>query len=380
MATTIKKPEEIREILAKACERREMLILATPFLRFESTFLALEAAELHVLATMGREDATYGLRGPDLTMRFPDGLGFFEAPVEALGVDLREGRRTVRLALPKVLRENDQRVGYRVERVGRVAVTFATPGNNIHTSSLVDLSISGAKLHTQRDITTGELEIGDKILLDIPLSEEIQIHTAARVRHLQTRQVGLEFIPELSPLIAEPLSKWVFLKREEERERAALRLEQNRAPEYRPGTVAPERGILLVSADPAMAKTLQECLKGLRPLTRLSPVAQDLKEALLSKPVLVIFHLQGTSLDGKRRLKALVEMTQRKMPLLLLGTDVDGAALFELASEWKASSALAWSPDRSLFLQRLVQGIIRRHADGGDSPMAPRETELGERR
>lgn len=373
MSTVIKKPEEIREVLAKACERREMLILATPFLRFESSFVAMETESFHVSATMGREDATYGLRGPDLKMRFPDGLGFFEAPVEALGIDLRDGRRTVRLALPKVLRENDQRVGYRVERVGRVVVTFATPHNNIYASSLVDISISGAKLHTQRDIPTGELEIGDKILLDIPLSEDIQLHTTARVRHVQTRQVGLEFAPELPPLIAEPLSKWVFIKREEERERAALRLEQSHAVDYRQGTLVPEGGILLVSPDPGLEGTLRTCLQDLRSLTRIAPVAQDLKEAMFSRPALAILHLQGTGLDEKRRMRTLVEMALRKMPALLLGTGVDGATLFELASDWKASSALAWNPDRSLFLQRLVQGIIRRHAKGGDSPMAPRE-------
>jgi hypothetical protein len=191
--------------------------------------------------------------------------------------------------------------------------------------------------------------------------------------------VGLEFIPELTPQVSEPLTKWVFLKREEERERAAVRLEQNRAPEYRPGTLAPEHGILLLSSDLSIEEPLRACLKDLRPLTRLAPVTQDLKEALLSKPVLAIFHLQGTGLDEKRRLKTLVEMAQRKLPVLLLGTAVDGAALFELASEWKASSALVWSPDRSLFLQRLVQGIIRRHAEGGDSPMAPRESEPGDR-
>jgi len=373
----IKKPEEIREVLAKACERRELLILATPYLRFESTFVALDSTELHVLATMGREDATFGLRGPDLKMRFPDGLGFFEAPVEALGIGLRDGKRTVRLALPKALRENDQRVGYRVERVGRVAVTFSTPNNDIRASTLLDLSISGAKLHTQRDIGPGEMELGDRLLLDIPLSEDIQIHATGTVRHLRTRQVGLEFIPELAPQVLEPLSKWVFLKREEERERAALRLEQHRAPEFRSGTLLPEAGILLVTSDLSIEEPLRTCLKDLRPIARLAPVAQELKEALLSKPVLTIFHLQGTSLDEKRRMKTLMEMTQRKMPVLLLGTGVEGSVLFELASEWKASSALAWSPDRSLFLQRLVQGILRRHAKGGDSPMAPRETPYG---
>ena len=39
-----------------------MLILVTPYLRFESTFVAMEKDELLVQATMNREDAVYGLR------------------------------------------------------------------------------------------------------------------------------------------------------------------------------------------------------------------------------------------------------------------------------------------------------------------------------
>jgi len=372
LATTIKKSEEIRGILAKACERREMLVLASPFLRFESQFIALEEKELHVLATMSREDATYGLRGPDLMMRFPDGLGFFEAPIETLGIGLMNGRHTVRLAIPKSLRENDQRVAYRVERVGRVNATFSTPKNAIHIAALADISTTGARLHTQRDLQPDELSAGDRILVDLPLSPEIQIQTSAVVRHALTRRIGVEFRPPLPPQIAEPLSKWVFLRREEERERAAQRLEQNR-PVAIPNSSLPPLGILLCTQDADLDAALQASLEGLPSITRLGPNAQELKAALGSHPVLAIFHLSSANLDERRRMKLLVEMAQRKCPTLLLGTNVDGAALFELAHEWKASSALVWHPDRSLFLHRLAQGIIRRHGQGGDSPMAPAE-------
>ena len=81
--------------------------------------------------------------------------------------------------------------------------------------------------------------------------------------------------------------------------------------------------------------------------------------------------MNGAGLDERRRLKALVELAGGKVPVLLLGIQMDGAALFELAGEWKAASAMVWSPARSLFLQRLAQGIIRQHTLGVDGPMAP---------
>ena len=71
-----------------------------------------------------------------------------------------------------------------------------------------------------------------------------------------------------------------------------------------------------------------------------------------------------------------MEISQGRAPILLLGTDVDGTSLFELSSEMKAASAVVWGPQRGPFFQRLVQGIIRRHRAGGESPMAPREEKV----
>jgi hypothetical protein len=142
------------------------------------------------------------------------------------------------------------------------------------------------------------------------------------------------------------------------------------------GILVPETGIVLASSDASLETSLREALQDVRPLVRLAPAAQELKEALLCKPSLLIFHVEGAGLDERRRMKALCEIVQRKAPILLLGTHVDGATLFECSNEWKASSAMVWNPERALFFQRLVQGILRRHAAGGDSPMAPREDHL----
>ncbi len=372
MTTILKRQEDIRQVLVQACARRELLILATPYLRFESSFVALEGEELHVLATMSRDDAVFGLKTSELKMRFPQGMGFFETSVQLLGLGLHEGRRTVRLSLPRVVSENDQRVAYRVERVGRVEVTFSTPKPELYTATLLDLSTSGARIHLHRDLPEGALHPGDRIQVSIPLNDEISIQTGALVRHLRGRSLGLHYEPGPPPETLESLSRWVFLRREEERERLARRMELAVRPESR-GSF-PELGILLISSDPDLERELRASLEEIRTLTRLAPTAQALKEALLAKPSLAIFHVGGAGLDERRRLKTLLEIAQRKVPTLLLGTELDGATLFELAGEWKASSAMTWHPGRNAFLLRLVRGMIRRHMDGGEGPLAPPET------
>ncbi|BDU75604.1 PilZ domain-containing protein [Mesoterricola sediminis] len=371
MPETITKPDDVREVLRQACARRELLILATPYLRFESSFVGIHEGELHVHATMAREDAMFGLRTPELRLRFPDGLGFFEARVEMKGLGILEGKRTVRLTLPKALQENDQRSGYRVERVGRVTVTYGTLKGDLLQGSLVDISTTGARLHAQRDVDPQAMGPGTPLLLSIPLAPDIQIETRAEVRHAQARTLGVAFRPALPPAVEQPLTRWVFLRREEERERLSQRLD------IQARTAAPkgqeQTGILLVGGDAALETDLAGFLTPVRPLAHIPASLQPLKDALAGAPPLVIFHVASTGLDERKRLRTLVELAQAKAPVLLLATQVDGASLFELSGELKASSAMVWNPARGLFLQRLAQGIIRRHTHGGDSPMAPAE-------
>lgn len=371
MASQIKDSQAIREILQQACDRRELLILVTPFLRFESGFIALDKQELQVSATMSREDALYGLRSPELIIRFPHALGFFEGSVQVLGLGMFSGNNTLRLSLPKLLKENDQRTAYRVERVGRVEVTFSTPKADIYTATLMDLSLGGVRLHLQRDLADGLLTPGDDILADIPLDSNIQLRTHARIRHCRGRSVGIEFEPKLPLEIKEPLARWVFLRREEERERIATRKEGQKQGERKGAGLVPARSVFLVSADEALEKEIQEAVSEDLTLVRIAPTVQALKETLQSQPLLFIFHITCLRLDEKRRMKALVEMIQRRAPILLLGNTVEGSCLFELVTEWKAQSALSWNPSRGLFLKRLLVGMIRRQMDLDDMPMAP---------
>jgi hypothetical protein len=374
VASILKRPEEIQEILAQAVARKELLILATPYLRFESSFAALLPGELQVAATMSREDATFGLRTPDLKIRFPQGLGFLEAPLQALGLGMQNGRRTLRLSIPKEMRESDQREAYRVDRVGRVLVTYGTPQSEVLQAILVDISSSGARFLAQQDVDPALLPIGSVLVVSIPLMDGIHIESKAVVRHLEVRTIGVRFQPDLPREVGEPLSRWVFLRREEDRERLAQSLEQTDQALKGPGTGAPaSEGILFVSSDAELADALKTILQPIQPLTRTPASAQALKDGLACAPPLIIFHVPGLGLEVRRRLKALVELAQGRCPILLLGTQVDGASLFELSADWKTSSAMVWNASRGLFLLRLVQGIIRRHNQGGESPLAPQE-------
>jgi hypothetical protein len=372
----IRNPETIAEIFGLACDRRELLILVTPYLRFETSFLKLEGGEIHAAATMGREDAMYGLRSADLKMRFPHRVSFLEASTQLKGFGMNDGRRTLRLALPDALQEEDHRGSYRVDRVGRVMVTFSTPKYDLVTGTLVDLSTTGARIFSTRDFQEGEFQVGDDLAVTIQLTDLIRINTKVKLRHVRGRTFGVEYRPQLDDHILHPLSRWVFEKREEDLERiyrkgieTAAPAEQGRAATHTP------TGLVLVSGDAALEATLQNLLGGLQPLRRITPTMSALKEAFNQRPALVLYHLPSLSLDERRRLKPMVETLQGKVPFLLLGTGVEGGALLELGGELKAAVSIVFNPERATFFQRLVQGVLRRTYEGGESPMVPTESE-----
>jgi hypothetical protein len=375
VATPLKRPDAIREILVQACARNELLILVTPYLRFESNFVGLEGGELHAAATMSRDDATFGLRAQDLRIRFPVGLGFMEAPTRLVGLGLHGGRRTVRLAVPKVVYENDDRADYRVERVGRVEVTCGTIRGDLLQTALVDLSTRGARLHTRTDVAATGLQPGSTLFLSIPVDDELQLEARAEVRHAGPRTLGLEFAPPLPQDLQESLSRWVFKRREEDEERLAQRVELGLR---QPVPSAPSSGrsagaILMVGGSPELETALAATFKEFLPLVRIPLAAQELKDALRDGPLLALFVLDGPGLDARRRVKALVELAVSRVPVLLLGLGVDSDELFKLGAAWKVASTLAWTSGRSGFLLRLARGVLRQRAQGDGILSTPTE-------
>jgi len=370
---SIRNVETLREVLRHACEVRELLILVTPYLRFESSFLRLDSDAIHVAANMSREDALFGLQAPTLRIRFPHGFSFVEGNTRLLGLGLVGTRKSLRLSIPTSLEEVDQRGSYRVERVGRVDVTFSTRKYELISGSLANMSTTGARIRSVRDFEEDEVQTGDSVNITIPLTGEIHINSRAMVRYVQSRTVGLEFRPPLGGQQLERLSRWVFQRREEDRDRLT--------PKAEPTTAGPMEAIeagclVLVSSSTELENQARTLLTELPTLRRVSPTLQTLKDVLVSQPTLLIFHVQSTRLDERRMLKAMVEFLAGRCPFLLLGTgDMDPAALFEMGGEMKAVGTYQLGPSPTVFFQRLIQGILRRLYHDAEGPMVPKEPE-----
>nr|WP_320132605.1 PilZ domain-containing protein [uncultured Holophaga sp.] len=353
----------IREILGSACGRREMLILVTPYLRFESAFLRLDENSVHIKIGMSAEEVIYGLRNPDLHFRFPHATRFLDGHVRMLGFGMFEGRRTIRLSVPASLQDDELRRNFRVERVGRVQVTYSDARFELHTAMLQNISSGGARFTSQTENIEGFVRPGAKLHITIPLNEEIHINWTAAARWVQDRVLGVEFVPPLPTKQLADLSRWVFKKREEEKERI------DRAAAAALSEIAVQKGIstqvVLLSLSEQVEGTLREILPEIPLFKRVPPTLQALKESLAEGAGLFLLHLPGGNLDERRRLRTLAETLGRQVPFVLLGTDIENGPLFELANEMKAASAYVLGPKPGPFFQRLVQGILRRSAEAG---------------
>lgn len=360
--------EEVRGILGLAAANRELLILVTPYLRFESNFLLVEEGAFHARVTMGAEEAMFGLRSADLRFRFPHATRFLEGKTRLLGFGFVEGRRSLKLEIPKTLQDDDLRGAYRAERVGRVEVSFSTPRYELRTGTLTNLSTTGARIYAPHENLETAFQLGDTISVTIPISEELKINSPAVVKWAQGRNLGLVFAPLLPETVLTPLSRWIFQRREEDKDRL-----RGLAAPLSLVASAGEGGLALVSSDAELEASLKDYLTGLPALRRVSPTMASLKEAAMSHPALLIFHLPSLGLDERKRLRTLVEALPARQPFLLLGTGVDPSALMELGTDLKAAASLVLGPKPGPFFQRLLQGILRRHYEGGEGIMAPKE-------
>jgi hypothetical protein len=359
--SSIRNPVAIREALRSVCEKNELLLLVTPYIRFESNFLRLEQEAVYVSALMSKEDAMFGLRSPDLRMRFPFGHQFFEAATKLQGVGMTAGRQSLSLAIPSIMVVDDYRAAYRVERVGRINATFSSRRYDLLLATVVNISTTGVRIFSQRDFEDAEVLVEDVIHISITVSPDVVLNCKAKVRYVKDRILGLEFRPRLDGPLLDAFARWVFQKQEEE-----LILQAGRGDSKGVGATAagPNTGapsLVLVSHSEELEAQLRDMLKDMAPLRRVHPATQSMKDLATSNRTLVLFHAPSLSSEDRKRIKILLDSLPSRVPFVLLGTDVDSGALFELGTELKAVNAYALAATSGTFFPRLLQGILRKH-------------------
>ncbi|MDR1840429.1 MAG: PilZ domain-containing protein [Holophagales bacterium] len=381
MADAGNKKEYIRSIFEEACARRELLVLVTKYLKFKSNFVHLNGDVVHARTTTGGEDALKILDVRDLGLRFhhPFKPDFLEASTMMLGLGFHEGFKTITFALPATIYANDGRKAPRI-KLENAHASFNLRGRWLIRANVIDLSYSGARLALTESLPRNELRVNDRIMVSIYLPDGDSINNGAIIRHMENKDFGIEFNPELPDSLRHFLSTFALINQEKqrelmaERELIAGRIEQSAEAamaDAKKREKTDECGILFVTRDDGLNSALNEALGEDRKFYRIVPIDADLLIALSQKPQLVILHASNSSTAERRLLKSLAEIIPWEIPTLLLGTDIENEVLFEIKQECNVVASALWTPRNTLFLQRLVLGILRRYYGSGESPMAP---------
>jgi hypothetical protein len=310
-----------------------------------------------------------------MKIRFPNNLGFLEAPIKLKGFGLHEGTKTLVFDLPNALDENDDRKTFRIERVGNIVATVVTPKQEKITTSVLDISSTGAKL-SARGQAEDALNINDEIMLTIPIPGVATINNGAVIRHIDANAFGVEYVPKLTAPLLDSLSSWVLRKQEEARGRTDPSDKAEAASATgKPSRKPNEGGVLAVTNDDEIERTLRKLLSGSSNFYRAEPSIATMKIMLPKRPHLVMLHLAANNMEKRRLLKSLAAMVPGDVPILLLGTEVENSALFELGKELKVAASIIWAKERGILVERMIMGILKKHYGLGETPIVQLEVE-----
>ena len=374
---TIKNPDEIRQFLLEACTKKELLVIITPYLKFESNFVHFDGHEVHVKTVSGGEDALNILNVSELNLRFPSKMEHLEATTRFNGLGTFEGSKTIKFAKPHSISVSGGRRSQRITSLQDAHADLTLKDNRKARATIADLSVEGAKLVLSMDLPHDAVEAKQRIKASLYLPNDLSFNSPATVRYRDYKTLGVEFSSDIPPSVIDYIFRRAFKEREIELERMSDHADLGAMAEA--GAAAIDQldnvGILLVTRDDGLDLELEGILGTKWKYYRILPAGALMSDALTRRPRLIILHVANDHFAEAMLMRSLSELIPPSVPILLLGTGMDSDSLMQLGRDCKAISSMLWAPNKSAFLQRLAQGIMRKHYSKGESPMAPAEVE-----
>ncbi len=361
---------ELQAILTELGERKEQVLLATPYLSAESRVLELGPDLLKVTSPYPKDTAQRTLGEQALRIRVPWRLTMLAGPVGWKAFGQEDRHRWIQITRPLWLAPDEQRAHTRCELLGRSFFTLTTEELEQFRGSLENLSLGGVQVLLQEQAAPGVLTPGRVLELGLRLDQGPALKVRARVQHGDYPRIGLAFQapgPEflgpldhwLKPRLAESLRRW--------ENRRELRAQAEAAAKAR-ALAAQAEGVLVIGSQ-LLAEEVGEGLEGLGPV-KFGPAAlAPLKRLLERPPQAVVLQVAKGDLEERYRLRGLWQTLNLTCPLVVVGTGQTGCAQ-EMALELHADSSLQWDPGKARFLGRLIKGLIQR-ARSGDEDTHP---------
>jgi len=351
----------LEDVFDELCDRRQTTLLATPYLHFESRFLEREGRELKIRASMSRDAVKHALAPHPLRLRFEWALTFFSGPTRILDY-LQEGeRRYLRLTLPAQVVVDEPRRALRIDRTGRATGALGSGDGTLLRVTLENLSPLGAGVFCLEAIPAEKFQTGRPLDLSLSMEGGFPLRSGARICHGSGQSLGLAFQPPLEERELQRLTEWLAPKEAEARRRWENRAELRARAEQLARPRALPRGVLLLSARADLGAQVAAALEDSLPLRSVAPAMAPFKEAMAEPPQLLLVDARTEGMEGRYRLRTLLESIPGQAPVVVLGSGEDPEGGRLLAAELKATTYLEWNPQQAVFFRRLLQGLIQHH-------------------
>jgi hypothetical protein len=345
-------------ILQELCDRRQHLLLSTPYLNFEARFLERKDQELRLRVMLGKEAVKHALTPNPLRIRLAWALTFYAGATHILGYEQEENRRVLRVQVPETLELNEQRRAFRVERVGRSIGAISSTEGIILRVSLENLSRSGAGIFALEPLPSDVFRAARFIDLSLPLDQGPSLNLHGRICHVDGQSLGLAFHPPATGTELDQLTQWLASRELEAQQRWENRMELRAQAERAARPKEAPAGILMLTSNNALKDQVALILKEIQPVHALCPAMGPLMETRFQPPLLALIDISGASAEDRHRIRTLVESVDLNAPMVILGDGRESEAGRRLAQEMKAATYLDWNAQQEVFFRRLIRGLI----------------------
>ena len=353
--------QPLEAALDELCDRREQLLLVTPYLTFESRFMERAGADLRVRATMSRSVVRSALAQQPLRLRFPWSLGLFGGPTRILDYEEAGGTKSLRIAVPPSLGPEDRRRAFRLALLGRTSGALGSRELALVRTTVENLCGHGLGVFCLDPLPANGFQAGRPVDVSLSLDQGPQIKATGRVCHGSGQFLGLVFTPPLAGAAKDQLAAWLAPRLEEAQQqwedRISLRLQAERAARPK----APPEGVLLVGGGPDLHARLGAALDGVQPVRWVMPAMAPFSEAVIFQPPLVLLLALSGGTEESHRLRALLEYAPPHCPIVALGIGAELEPARNLAAELKATLFLVPKTIQSQYFPKLIQGLVRKH-------------------
>lgn len=362
----------VQVVLAELAGRRDLGLIATPYLALEARIVEWRPGALKVRSTLPPRTAERTLSEQPLRLRLPWKLSMLTGPVVWRGTGQDEGFPWIGLEAPRWLTPDELRAHPRVDLVGRSAFTLTADDLSQLKGGVENVSLGGALVYLREAPPAGLFQPGRTYELSLRLEEGPELKLRARAVHGDFQRLGLAFV-QPSPEVLAQLDSWIRPRHAEALRRwenyRELRAQAEAAARARAAAAQPE-GVLAIGS-PLFGMEVTEALEGVVSSVRVGRPALAMLRGLLDRPPqLVLLQVTSGGVEERHRLRNLWQSLNLACPVLVLGTGEPGCAQ-AFGGELKAAGALQWEPGRTRFFARLVQGLIQR-SKGDEEESGPK--------